>query len=136
MKEHQCIKQERCTKCELWHEIFLFFSKQEDAIISDKQEEILIRFKEFFDKSNCNANCWNVCFNDNCKECKSWKNVHNQLKTCELSYCKHYQTWENWNNYNIVITLILLSRSQKNQRYSFYLKTQDKRKNSKKEQAF
>ena len=42
MKEHQCIKQRCYIKCELWHEIFLFFSKQEDAIISDKLKEILI----------------------------------------------------------------------------------------------
>ena len=57
MKKHQCIEQKGCTKYKLWHEIFLFFSKQENAIISDKQKEILIRFEKFFDTSDYNAVC-------------------------------------------------------------------------------
>ena len=36
IKKHQWIEQRRYTKCELWYKVFLFFSKQEDAIISDK----------------------------------------------------------------------------------------------------
>ena len=122
MKEHQYIEQESCTKCELWHEVSLFFSKQEDAIILNKQEEILIRFKKFFDISDCSAIYWSLCFDNNCKECKSWKDVHNQLKMCELSYYKHYQTQANRNNYDFVITSILFSRSQKDQQYLSYLK--------------
>ena len=85
MKKHQCIRSERCIKCELWYEISLFFSKQKDIIIVKKQKEIIIRLEKFFDTSDCSAACWSLCFNDNCKEYKLWKDVHNQLKTYGLS---------------------------------------------------
>ena len=143
---HESRKNERtsvcgdCPKCDLWHEILRFCLIRKETANSSKQSELLLLLEEFFDMSNYRAKCWILYFNNHCKKCKSWKDVHYWLvenkRNCQLLYCKLHQTQRNWDNHNIAITSVLLSRSQEDQQYSSYLKTQGKQKNSRKERVF